>query len=387
MQSVDSFDLEESVYENVELKEIDSLSGEGKHLPLGLEKANSFPEDVDGESLPTILENRSVVSAQDADALLERIHSFLGEESQVLPVSEKVNSFEVDEEGGSPPTLLQNVSTVSDQDADVLLEKINTYLGQGEDVQPSSEGDNSFQVHKEGESLPTTLQSESVHSDKDVVEAEEEASPSEDDGPPSANCNLHPADLKFLETATHLTTDEILKAFQNFCTRFPSGKITRKDFLRAIDANTSDTKVHKIEKNIFHMYDTNEDNSIDFRESFVAYYILGHGTPRGYLKQIWRILDVDSCGYIRMSDLRNVVQALESYFTMDVTADQGGKTFDGKEFAKTAFKEMDKNQDGKVTQEEFVRACASWEQNSALLSMALIDIFTNLSNYQVRLDT
>ena len=52
---------------------------------------------------------------------------------------------------------------------------------------------------------------------------------------------------------------------------------------------------------------------------------------------------------------------------------------DTKDFALEAFKEMDQNQDGKVTKEEFINACL--EQNidsgtvSAKLALGIVDVF------------
>ena len=43
--------------------------------------------------------------------------------------------------------------------------------------------------------------------------------------------------------------------------------------------------------------------------------------------------------------------------------------------AKTAFGEMDKNSDGKVTTEEFITACLAQKEFTKLLSLKVIDIF------------
>ena len=43
--------------------------------------------------------------------------------------------------------------------------------------------------------------------------------------------------------------------------------------------------------------------------------------------------------------------------------------------AKTAFAEMDKNEDGKVSQEEFITACMNQEEFSKMLAIHVIDIF------------
>ena len=43
--------------------------------------------------------------------------------------------------------------------------------------------------------------------------------------------------------------------------------------------------------------------------------------------------------------------------------------------AMEAFKEMDTNTDGKVTEEEFVRACLGHETISTMLALKIVDVF------------
>ena len=43
--------------------------------------------------------------------------------------------------------------------------------------------------------------------------------------------------------------------------------------------------------------------------------------------------------------------------------------------AKMAFKEMDENNDDKITEAEFVKACLSQEKISSMLALRLVDVF------------
>ena len=45
--------------------------------------------------------------------------------------------------------------------------------------------------------------------------------------------------------------------------------------------------------------------------------------------------------------------------------------------AKTAFAEMDKDKDGKVTKEEFLKACLGQEEISKMLALKIVDIFVD----------
>jgi len=56
----------------------------------------------------------------------------------------------------------------------------------------------------------------------------------------------------------------------------------------------------------------------------------------------------------------------------------GYRYFDG--FHKSAFAEMDKDEDGKVTVDEFLKACQAEEDFSKLLSTTAIEIFFEEEN-------
>jgi hypothetical protein len=47
----------------------------------------------------------------------------------------------------------------------------------------------------------------------------------------------------------------------------------------------------------------------------------------------------------------------------------------GEELAINAFREMDINLDGQVTQEEFLRACLAHKKISIMLALRIIDVF------------
>lgn len=42
---------------------------------------------------------------------------------------------------------------------------------------------------------------------------------------------------------------------------------------------------------------------------------------------------------------------------------------------KTAFAEMDENQDGKITSDEFIKACMEKDEFTKMLTLKIIDIF------------
>ena len=122
----------------------------------------------------------------------------------------------------------------------------------------------------------------------------------------------------------------------------------------------------------------------------VAYHVMSEGTPEENLTSIFRVFDVNSDGSISKRELQRLVKDMYGLISMDnqekvkikfhfycsiivnvLQALHRTKS----SIASGAFAEMDKNEDGKVTQEEFINACLSQEEFSKLLALKIIDIF------------
>merc|ERR1739848_125387 len=90
------------------------------------------------------------------------------------------------------------------------------------------------------------------------------------------------------------------------------------------------------------------------------------------LGKIFRVFDVNSDGNISNKEMKRLVKDMYGLLKADdptVAAD--------KMIAKSAFAEMDKNEDGKVSLEEFKTACLAREEFSKMLAVKVIDIFVD----------
>ena len=94
------------------------------------------------------------------------------------------------------------------------------------------------------------------------------------------------------------------------------------------------------------------------------------GNPEEILKKIFRLFDVNSDGSISKKEMKRLVKDMYGLLKRE---DPNISAADM--VAKTAFAEMDKDEDGKVSVEEFLTACKAEEDFSKLLSSAAIDIF------------
>jgi len=183
---------------------------------------------------------------------------------------------------------------------------------------------------------------------------------------------LSDEDLDFIANNTAASRDQVDEQYENFLGKHPAGKITKTDFRNMMQACFPDRDLGKIESHIFRIYDKNGDGHIDFREFMIVLYIMSNGTPEENLKQIFRIFDINNDGTLEPKELDKLVKDLFQMFTKKDNPDMASH----EDLANKAFQEMDANSDGRVTQEEFVKACLNQATISKMLALKVIDVFT-----------
>ena len=98
---------------------------------------------------------------------------------------------------------------------------------------------------------------------------------------------------------------------------------------------------------------------------------MSNGTPEENLQRIFRLFDIDGNGSMSQKELTKIIKHLFHLFKKE----EKYAKMSEKDLAAEAFKEMDTNTDGKVTEEEFVRACLNHNEISTMLALKIIDIF------------
>jgi len=179
-------------------------------------------------------------------------------------------------------------------------------------------------------------------------------------------------DIDFIAKNTAMDRNKVEAQYQNFLTQHPDGRISRKSFHEMMKECYPGTDTEKLEKHIFRMYDTNDDGHIDFREFMIVLYIMSSGSPEENLQQIFRVFDINNDGAISLKELKRIVKDL-FHLINEKDADQASQEI----LATTAFTEMDENNDGQVSEEEFIKACMRQKKFSTMLTLRIIDIFVS----------
>jgi Ca2+-binding EF-hand superfamily protein len=94
--------------------------------------------------------------------------------------------------------------------------------------------------------------------------------------------------------------------------------------------------------------------------------------PEEVLTKIFRVFDVNSDGTISKKEMKKLIKDMYGLLKSEDPNIAAKKLV-----AKTAFAEMDKDKDGKISQEEFVSACMGQQEISKMLALKIVDIFVD----------
>jgi len=175
-----------------------------------------------------------------------------------------------------------------------------------------------------------------------------------------------------LAQSSGLDVVQVREQFDAFVLEHPNGKMKKKDFREMMAKALPKKDAGKMEKHVFRIYDTNNDGYIDFPEFMIVFYIMSDGTPEEVLGKIFRVFDVNSDNSITKKELTRLIKDMYGLLNND-NPEQASEKF----IATSAFAEMDKDADGKITKEEFISACLGQEQFSKMLALKVVEMFTD----------
>eukprot|EP00092_Neocalanus_flemingeri_P025353 GFUD01027488.1.p1 GENE.GFUD01027488.1~~GFUD01027488.1.p1 ORF type:complete len:204 (+),score=61.51 GFUD01027488.1:26-613(+) len=181
---------------------------------------------------------------------------------------------------------------------------------------------------------------------------------------------LRQEDIADLSKSSGLDEANIRLYFDNFVAVHPDGKLKPKEFREMMAKALPKKDASKMEKHVFRIYDSNNDGVIDFTEFMLIFFIMSDGAPEEVLTKIFRVFDVNSDGTITQKEMTKLIKDMYGLLQSE-DPNLAAKDL----IAKSAFAEMDKDQDGKVTTDEFIAACMGQEDLSKMLALKVIDIF------------
>lgn len=186
------------------------------------------------------------------------------------------------------------------------------------------------------------------------------------------NTNLSEEDLDFLAAHTACDKEQLKIQFENFLEKHPNGAISKRDFRNLMKSCFPKQDSTVLERNIFNMYDTNRDGSISFKELMIVMYIMSNGSVEDNLKQIFKVFDANGNGMISKKEMKKLIQDIY-HLLDDGKPDKGNKN--KKALTENAMREMDADNDGRISEEEFVKAVLNQQKVAKLLTLKVVQVF------------
>jgi Ca2+-binding EF-hand superfamily protein len=167
-------------------------------------------------------------------------------------------------------------------------------------------------------------------------------------------------DIEFLTTNTNFSEQEITEWFREFIMDCPEGNLTIEKVREMMNFILPDENGGIVTDLIFSSFDKDNNGSLDFCEFIIATHCTANSSPEDKLHWVFQMYDKDGSGSITIGEMIQVFATLYENEGVDqkMAVDR----------AEQIFGSLDVNNDGDITEEEFVKGCMEDEEMVKLLS-------------------
>ena len=176
--------------------------------------------------------------------------------------------------------------------------------------------------------------------------------------------------LEYLKANTGYDKATIKESHEIFIKECPNGNLTPDKLIDLYTPFISKGKAEQYCDHVFKTFDTDQNGFRDFEEFVLAMYVTSAGSAEEKLKWAFRMHDVDGNGVIDPDEMSKVVEAIYGMWCEDSTEQT---TISAKERAMKIFRRMDENEDGHLTEEEFLQGCLEDYELSKLLAQGMVE--------------
>ncbi|ERL87351.1 hypothetical protein D910_04746 [Dendroctonus ponderosae] len=170
---------------------------------------------------------------------------------------------------------------------------------------------------------------------------------------------LSKEDMDFLKSHTRYDESTIKEWYKGFKQDCPNGRLTPAKFVDMYKMFFPSGNAEEFCDHVFRTFDMDKNGYIDFKEFLLAIDVTSSGTPEEKLKWAFRMYDVDGNGVIDIQEMTKIVQAI---YDMLGACSSNRPVDSAEDRAKNIFAKMDENNDGQLTQDEFLKVDAEIQE-------------------------
>ncbi|GAB1598023.1 neuronal calcium sensor 1-like [Argonauta hians] len=167
-------------------------------------------------------------------------------------------------------------------------------------------------------------------------------------------------EMKELVASTYFSKKELKQWYRDFMKDCPSGVLKKEEFQAIYQQFFPHGDPSRFASFVFNVFDDNKDGFITFNEFIRALSITSRGSLDEKLDWAFNLYDLDNDGYITKKEMVDIVGAIYNMVgnLMDLPEDEDTP----EKRVEKIFAQMDLNNDGKLTKDEFREGskCDSW---------------------------
>lgn len=175
-------------------------------------------------------------------------------------------------------------------------------------------------------------------------------------------------DIQELRLSTEFTEDELHTWHKAFREKCPNGKMSEKKFAEIYKNHYSTGDATIFAGHVFRTFDKNKDGTIDFHEFIQGLSIISRGSTEQKLRWAFEMYDSDGSGAVSRAEMLEIVRGIFRLAGDRVNLPRDENT--PEKFTHKLFAKLDRDNDGTITQNEFVRGVQCYPSLMRLLDPA-----------------